>query len=71
MTIFNFKAEAVKDQAADMYANAAESVADLRRGVTRQFEAGKKYIDQQRQALLPGSTRVGQPFRRLIHSPWG
>jgi hypothetical protein len=54
-----------------MYANAAESVADLRRGVTRQFEAGKKYIDQQRQALLPGSTRVGQPFRRLIHSPWG
>jgi len=42
------KAEDVKDLATNMYANLAESVEGLRRGVTRQFEAGKKYIDQKR-----------------------
>ncbi len=65
------KAEDVKDQATDLYANAAESVEDLRRDVTRRFEAGRKYIDQKRQGLLASSPGLADPSRRLIHTLWG
>ena len=65
------KAEDVKDLATNMYANLAESVEGLQRGVTRQFEAGKKYIDQKRQGLLTSPPGLTHPVRRLIHTLWG
>jgi YtxH-like protein len=60
------KAEDVKDQATELYGNVAESVEGLRRGVRRNFEAGKKYIDKTRQGLVIRPRGLRQPVSRLI-----
>jgi len=61
-------AEAAKDQAAEVYDDVTEKVADLRRGVTQKLEAGKTYLVTKRPGLLNRPSGLTNPLHRLINT---
>jgi hypothetical protein len=61
-------AEDVKDQAAAVYDDVTEKVADLRRGVTQTLETGKRYLDTKRPGFFNRPPGLTNPLARLINA---